>query len=395
MGKLTVLLAILGFGVFAIRQTSGTSRTLFGVQSAATDDAAEVIARSSALAGFTRAEQALTESFEDVTLSGAFEGASYTTTVSVTVPNRQATVTSRGILNRSFAPPDTFEIHALVMPLADPEELPEFLNYGMLVGGDLSISGSSEIVTMGFADPDGTYNPLVHTNGDLNIGSASTRVSGFGSYSGMQTGKSSTGTFRPPYNPDGLPPLEKKDPVEIPTFDPDAIVDAYGTLVMDVPDGGDYWDYVFQDVTLTGGTREDPAIYRIHGNAKLLNIVVDGYAVFVVDGHTNAGGSVRAINPDPEYPNQSQIAIYTGGELSMIGGAELHAQVVAEGGLSFRGNVDIYGSLVTHSNFSNGGGATMHIRPASPALSRPWQEGTAGIGVLAYTEYGLGTSLRQ
>ena len=393
MGKLTVLLALLGLGVFAMRQTNSTSRTLFGVQSSTADDLADVVARGSALAGFVRAEQALSESFEDVSFSGSFEGGTYTTTA--TVADGAATVTSFGVVNRLFARPDSFQIRALVMPLADPEELPDFLSYGMLVGGDLSISGSSEIVRMGFSGSDAAeYNPLIHANGNLRIGSNSTRVTGFGSYSGMLTGRSGVGTFVPNYNPDGLPPLERKAPVELPPFDAGEIAGAYGTPVLDVADGPDFFDYQVINASLPGGPRDDPAVYRVRGHLQLTNVEIDGYAIFVVDGNVDSGGYVRAINGDPNYPNQSQVAIYAGGELSMSGGSQLHAQVVASGGLSFRGNVDIYGSIVTHGSFSNGGGAIIHTRPASPALSRPWQEGTAGIGVLAYTENALGINLK-
>ena len=394
MGKLTVLLALLGLGVFSMRQTGSTSRTLFGVQSSTSDDLADVVARGSALAGFVRAEQALSGSFEDVALSGSFEGGTYTTTASVA--DGAATVTSVGVVNRLFARPDSFLIRALVMPLGDPEELPDFLSYGMLVGGDLRISGSSEIVrTAVTGDAAATYNPLVHANGSLTIGSGATRAKGFGTYSGALLGKGSSETFQPVHNPDGLPPLQKADPVPLPPFDAEAITDSYGITKDYSARAGEYWAAELHGSTmergiLAGGPRDAPAVYRVRGNLHLVNVIVDGYAVFVVDGRTDVSGYVRGINQDSSFPHESQIAIYTGGELTMGGGSEVHAQIVAQGGMSFRGNVDIYGSLATHSDFSNGGGATVHVRPASPALSRPWQEGTAGIGVLAYTENAIG-----
>ena len=384
MGKLALLAVVLGAAVLTARQHSDQDVSLRAAQSAAYGDTYAVLARSSALAGFARVEQALSRSFADVAVAGAFEGGTYE--ADAVVAGGQAQVTTVGTFPRPGAADVTFRIRALVAPAggAGPAELPPFLSYSVMAGAGVRMSGTAD-VSSGVSD--GTFTPSLHTNGDLRVESGDARVSGFGSYAGTVSGHYHK-TFTPPYNPDGLAPVQRTGPVELPTVDADAIAGTYRTVVDLYPPYPGAPAFSAAKRTVRGGTRDSPVVYRVHGDVKVDKVHVDGYAVFIVDGDVTISGKVTSSGGlSAEGGPESSLAIYTEGAVTMKGNSSVQAQLFTQGGLRYEGKVNIYGSLATHGTLDMGGTFSVHGVPASPSLSTAWAEGTAGLAVVAYAEF--------
>jgi hypothetical protein len=380
MGKLALLAVALGATVLLTRQHVDQGASRQASQSVATGDTYTVLARSNALAGFARIEQALAGSFVDVSLTGAFEGGTYTAEADVV--GTRARITAVGTYPRPGARDVTFRVRAVVAQAGNgpPEDLPPFLTYGVLANGDIHMTGASQVVQPGIADP--TYSPLVHTNENLDIKGAA-RVRGFGSYSGKASGANGS-AFSPPFNPEGRPSVQQAEKVEFPPFDADEIADAYAVVVDHYPSSGG--TVVFGKETILGGTRANPVVHRIHGDLAMTNTHVEGYAVFVVDGKVSVRGSVTS-SATTAVLHESSFALYAKKDITLSGNTSIRAQMFTEDALKYSGTVDIYGSLATGKSLDLRGTATIHTTPASPALAWAWANAKVGVRVLAYAEH--------
>ncbi|MDX1420632.1 MAG: hypothetical protein R3181_11745, partial [Rubricoccaceae bacterium] len=386
-GKAALLATALAFTLLGVRYALGTQTQRDQTRAGTYGDQRAVQARSAALAGFERAMHHLGEDFTDAALSGTLDGIAYEVDVAAGA-DHTAEITSEGVapgpngLTRRYVVTATVGNTEYI-----PSETPPFMRYGLMADDDLTLSGNAEILSIGVTDEQQAYlNASVHTNADLHVGSNSTRVSGFGTYVDDLSGHTSH-SFQPNHNPDGLAALAQADPVPIPRIDPDAMAallpvthDLRAVLL------GDY-AAEFEDIRLQGGTREAPVVWRLRGDALLDDVVIDGYAILIVEGDVHLDGVVRATGAGYDGPQESPLAIYTTGEVTMSGNTRAYAQIYAEQGVRYQGNVDIYGNLVVGGTFETNGSARIHYIPASPALTRYW-DGSLGNGLtlLAYAE---------
>lgn len=379
MGKFALLLAataaLAGLSSDAL---SGRGALASTMREAATEY--RVLARSAAQAGVVRAEQRLLASFTTSSMQATFDGIPYTTTIDVA--GEEALITSTGSASvPGSATPATFQVMARVKR-SGGGDTPPFATYAVAVNGNLSLSGSGSLATYGSTSTDPEQaNIRVHTNGILDVGSAATRVHGYGTYTTGVSGKT-TNTFQP--QSPTRQPLSQADSVQIPRITPQKVVAAYGataTVYKSVP--GDSYAGRIENTTLPGGTRDNPKVYHIQGNALLTNVTVNGYAVFVADGRVDLSGVVQGT------PNlglaESAISIFTPGEITMGGGTTAYASLFG-GSMSFKGTVDIWGNLVAGGNFTNGGGATIHYHAPAPKLYRAYGTGDPAFTLLAYRE---------
>lgn len=381
MGKLAILLA-LALSTVAIYHGSASGRGLSDASRQAGEQQRFVLARSAAKSGWARAKQQLAGSFTGGVVTGANGTATYRTQMDVT--GNEVVVTSVGSVPvAGSATPTRYTITYRLRKVGG-DELPAFAKHAVAVNGNLSISGNGAIVTPGVAGPAGNeLNVRVHANGTIHAGSSSTIVQGFGTYTGGATGKLAS-TFRPLSNPDSAPVLSRADSVRIPVIVPSKVVAAYGGVPTVYPyKPADYWDARLTG-RLPGGSRTAPAVYYVRGNALIYDLTFDGYAVVVADGRVDLGGTTQGVAQAGHA--ESALAVFTPGEVTMNGGANVYGSLFAGRGLGFNGNVDIWGNLTVGGHFDHGGGATIHYRPATASLFRPWGTGDPALQLLAFRE---------
>ena len=377
MGKLAVLLVLAAAGVAVLHGSASGDGLREGARHAG-ERQRLALAQTAAKTGWAQAKQALAAAFESDTLVGTNGGAAFEARVVVAGSEAVVTSTGRAPIPGRAATTDYQIVYRL---RAEGGGLPAFAERALAVDGDLEMSGNGSIVTPGVAGsgPD----VRIHANGSLRAASGSAVVEGFGTYTTAATGKI-TNTFRPRSNPNDEPELARADSVAIPEVVPSEVVSSFGgATAVYAENPSEYWDAELRE-PLPGGTRDDPAVYYVRGNVLIVNMVVDGYAVFVADGQVKVGGSLRG---KPEAGrDESAIAIFTPADVVMKGGADARASIVAGGGLGYNGNVDIYGSLAVGGDLDHGGGAVVHYVPAAPGLFRPWATGGAGLRLLGYRE---------
>lgn len=336
------------------------------------------LSRTAAKTGWARAKHALVAEFKSGTVSGSNGTSSYQ--VTTVVDGQEAVVTSVGSTPVPGRSATTDYRIAYRLQQVGGDDLPEFAEQAVVVDGDLTVSGNGSIVSPGLADK--VVPVRVHANGTLHSGSKSTVVEGFGTYTTSVSGKIHD-TFQPASNPDGDPVLSQRDSIHVPSVVPSEILAAHGGADVNYP-AGSFYAVQLQDVVLPGGTRDDPMVYHVKGGALLVNVVFDGYAIFVAEGEVKLQGTVRG-TPDAGR-EESALAVFTTGEVSMSGGSAAHAAIHANGGLRYKGNVDVYGNLMVAGDLNNGGGASIHHLPPSPGLFKTWAEGDPGLLLLAYRE---------
>jgi hypothetical protein len=361
MGKLLLIL-VLSASTLGLYHAVSVSGDVHGRAVQSTERHQLALARTAAQTGWARAKQALMLNFVTTTIQGENEGTPYTTTATVT--GDRALVVSTGRLPRPRGMGETtYRITYALRKNPALTPRPRFMDYALVVDGNMSFSGSSTIVEPGVTDGSrDTLSIVVHANGTLSRGGSSV-VQGFGTYT-TAAAPGISGGFQPLYNPKGLPTVYASPRVSIPAINPDALV---------AEDGVDY-EYPpgvsFSGRTLPGGTRLDPKIYRFRGNVSLTDVTVAGYAVFVADGHIILSKTVRGQTTGYSGPQESALALYTPGTISIGGSSVVYAQIVAGSGVWFTGSVSVYGSMVVGGNYSQGGSSVLHYRPASPGLTQ-------------------------
>jgi len=339
------------------------------------------MARTAAKSGWARVKHDLVNEFQTVSVKGSNGTTSYRG--NAVVNGREAVVTLTGLASIPGRADTTRYKITYRLESVGGDQTPEFASRALAVDGDLTMSGNGSIVSPGLPGPQGdAMNVQVHANGNIHAGSGSTVVEGFGTYASSKSGKINS-TFRPRANPSNAPVLQKTDSVYIPTVVPSEILAAYGGADTFYP-AGSFYAIKLQNVTLPGGTRDDPMVYYVKGGAALINVTFDGYALFIAEGEVKLQATVTGT---PEAGrNESALAVFTTGEVSMAGGSEAHASLHTNGGLRYRGGVDIYGNLIVAGDLSNGGGATIHSVPTTPSLFRTWGWVDPAFRLAAYRE---------
>lgn len=362
MGKLALIL-VLAASAAGLHHASSAAGGLRGSADQSAEQQRLVQARVAAQTGWARTKQALSRSFAGTTVTGTNDGTPYVTTAVVTGDN--ALVTSVGRAPRSGGTGETTYtiVYSLLNNVTRLTPRPRFLDYAIAAGGNVSFSGTADVVRLGVTDRSRDTTTLtVHANGTLSAGGGSV-IRGFGTYTaGVTAGTSDS--FRPAYNPRSQAVVRRTGALDIPLVNPDALV---------AEDGVDYpypLGTSLSNVVLPGGTRLAPAIYRFRGDVALSNVTVTGYAVFVADGNVTVSGTVQGQPLGYTGPQESALAIYTPATVRMGGHATLYAQIVASSGVSYEGGVRLFGSAVVGGNYTQSGTSAVHYRPASPALSQ-------------------------
>jgi len=346
-----------------------------------------VLARGVAIAGTERAKQHLASSFTDESFEGNFDGGTYDVVVSVS--GSTATIISAGSVAASGNSYVTRTVRVVIEPVSST--VPPLFGKGLLVGGDLRIGGSGDIMSIGVTDSTAaTLNASVHTNSDLDVDGSDANVSGFGSYSGSIDAPHADVVFDPNYNPDGDPVVAYSEPVYIPVFDPLQLANEFGIDVNVETDMPGSWSASGQwnchlSGTLPGGSAADPRVIYCPGSFRLESLLVEGYAIFIGEGRTRIDHIVQSdvsTYPDGET---SSLAIYSPGDILMNGADEVWAQMYTNGTLEFRGEINIYGGLIAGGSLDFRGGATIHYRP-TPEVLVPRRELLAGFRMVAYSE---------
>jgi hypothetical protein len=391
MGKL-VLMAIVGVGIFGTLYSSSIQSSLQDSQKRVSGYQYEVLSRNTALAGYTIAKQELAENFVAVgyagdAFSGTFSGGTYE--VEVTVSGETAEVVSVGTVTDGTGAPTATTITAtFTRTEEDGEEemtaVPAFMEYMLLTEEDLRLSGNAGAASIyDTSDEGATLNANMHTNKNLTVnGTGNRRVMGFGSYVGTASGKHAQ-KFTPNYNPLGKSSTYKTSYVDIPTFD---IGDYLGRVTVDKTSNG---DVSITGTQTLGGTRDNPYIWHIKGNLSTTgNTTINGYAVFLVEG-TISLNSVTVGSSGYTGGDESSIAFYAGGDVTIQGNATVWGQFYTTGDFTMGGNPTLYGSITSRSDVWVHGNPTLWFRKASTALTGIWNESSGGdvtIQLAAYHE---------
>lgn len=380
MGKAALLIvavvSLMG-STYALNANQGRQQTTERV----TQHGLEVVARSAALAGYHRAKQALADDFTSTSFQGTYDDASYT--VTVTVAGTSADVVTTGSVTAPSGQPVSYTVKALYEQDASgglPEEVPPFMQHMLASDGNLELRGNYGISVFSGAPSDANAN--VHTNGNIEISGRAGSVAGFGYYVGSTSGHVGS-TFNPNHNPDDLPVTQQVSELDIPVLD---IAAQASTLSVDQTTESD----VTLSGVIVGGTREDPLIWHIKGNVTASgNALLTGYVMLLVEGNVSISGNFQGGMTGYLGGDESNIAIYTSGNVSLGGTADIYGQFFANGNIEMHGTPSIIGSLTTDGNFIMNGTPDLYFRNASPALTTNWQgpAGTPQTAMTAYSEW--------
>ena len=379
--------AVLSFVLIGGAYFASTQLQMRETNRGVADDEYAVLARSVAIAGTERAKQHLAISFTEESFQGYFDQGTYD--VDVTISGSTATIVSAGSVAASGNSYVTRTVRVVIQPVTSA--VPPLFGKGLLVGGDLFIGGSGDVMAIGVTDSTSSaLNASVHTNSNLDVDGDDANVAGFGTYSGSIDAPHADVVFDPNYNPDGDPVVTYSEPVYIPVFDPLQIANEFGIDVnveTDMPgswSASGSWNCHLTG-TLPGGSAAHPLVIYCPGSLRLESLLVEGYAIFIGEGRTRIDRIVQSdvsTYPDGET---SSLAIYSPGDILMNGSDEVWAQLYTNGTLQFRGEINIYGGLVTSGSLDIRGGATIHYRPM-PEVLIPRRELMAGFRMVAYSE---------
>lgn len=383
-------MAIVGVGIFGTFYSASVQSSLQDSQQRVSGYQYEVLSRNTALAGYTIAKQRLVENFVTVgyagdTFSGTFSGGTYD--VEVTVSGSTAEVVSVGTVTDGTGAPTTTTITALFTRTEEEgtessEEVPAFMEYMLLTEEDLRLSGNAGAASIyDTSDEGATLNANMHTNKNLTVnGTGNRRVMGFGTYVGTASGKHAQ-KFTPNYNPLGQPSTYKTSYVDIPTFD----ISTYLSRVsVDQTSNGDVTISGTQNL---GGTRDNPYIWHITGNLSTTgNTTINGYVVFLVEG-TISLNSVTVGSSGYTGGDESSIAFYAGGDVTIQGNATVWGQFYTTGDFTMGGNPTLYGSITSRAEVWIHGNPTLWFRKASSGLTGIWNESSGGDPVIQLTSY--------
>jgi len=329
----------------------------------------EVLARNAALAGFSRARQALADDYASAYFSGNDGTADYDVTADVTVHRAVvqsvATITGardteieytvRGDFNRIYGAP--------------PAAVPGFMDFALISDQDMVLRGDVSGIIDVEGDEASELNANLHTNGSLDVTGNSARIQGFGTYAGAASGNLDD-TFEPNYNPAELPSAYQSDVVDIPEADFETWTDnatpdrtTAGSLTL----GGEYSE---------GGTRDMPFVWHVQGDLTVAtDAVVNGYTMFIVEGDVYFDADLTVGDSGHDGPLESSLGIYSGGGMELGGNIIIDAQLFAGGDVSFKqgsGTPTLRGSLTSKGVIDFRGTPDIYFRPPSPALIFNW-----------------------
>lgn len=359
------------------------------------EDEFKILARNAALTGLNRAEQALAndfEVFEDV--EGTHEGTSYTT--SSTASGVEIVVLSTATVTTHEGTDVAFNVRAVyesVPAPAIPDEPPPFMRGLIVSDGDLEMNGTPE----GFAyvptdGSEGVMGADVHTNGYLDVKGNSAYFEGFGTYvdGALKDEDWVAQAFQPIYNPTQTKAAFQSQEVEIPELDPALLAITMG--VDSVTEGSVIVSGV-GDMPPMIGTRDDPYVWHISEGGSLFiedDVQIDGYFIILVDGDVELGGNVTVTPLNYDGEDETSVAVYAGGTVTLKGNAEIWAQVFAnEVEVEAKGTPSFYGGIVSRGKVVLRGTPNIYHRKVSPALTEPWNVESSAMVLqrVSYSEW--------
>lgn len=382
MGKALMVL-VTGFVLAGAVYSSSRSASMQDSLGQVSDHQYEILAREAALKGYEMAKQSIASSFSATEFQGAYGGGTFTTTISVN--GTTASIASLGQMTGTDGEDVDYTVKAEYKQVSSvlPSDPPGFMDYALLAEEDLNLNGNilTQVLLTGEAAAE--LNANMHTNGDLHITGNSVRVQGFGTYVGSghaSPNKALLGSFEPNYNPTSEDGAHIAETIELPVFN--------------MPD---YLSSVTPTATNTGlvlagdhtlGTRENPHIWYVDGNLTSTGgASIDGYVIFLVDGDINITGNMIAGNSGYDGNDESSMAFYASGEITLGGNVQIYGQMYANGNLTLHGTPRIYGTLVTAGEALLSGTPKIYYRSASPALTTIWQTRENGSELAAYSEW--------
>jgi hypothetical protein len=366
----------------ATRQLQQTQTTLHTEERAA-ETRFEMLARNAALYGLERGSQGVGASFANTTYTGTLDGASYTTTV--TVSGKVATIRSRGYVADARGKLIRYmvvEQQEQRATMSSNPTLPPFMTKALFTRQNLEIGGNVDIDTFRVAGTQGrSPNANIHTNDDLTTKGNSATIRGFATYVSDFDGR--TSLFRP-YNPSNLPVVSKVASQPVPQ-DFSQRVTLLGATA-DRKSLGNVTLSGTHDFTALGATREDPYVWYIAGNLSASSTVtIKGYVIFAATGNIELGGGASAVFGDTRP--ESHAAWYTSGNVILKGNAATWGQFYAHGNLEMHGTTSLYGNAVANGNVVLQGTPNIYYIAASPYLTRLWQNSnTVAMHRISYSE---------
>lgn len=391
MGK-AALLAITAFTLIGAYYTLGSQRGMIESADRLGGHQYEVLARNAALAGYAQARQGIADAggFSVPAITGSFEGASYSTTVTTTDGGQAAVIRSTSQIVDGTNRPWTYDVEARVLKeqiYSISEEPPMFMRYGLIVESDLTLNGNILIDTMVVEGVEGAQNNAnIHTNGKLTLKGNAATIRGFGTYVTSKDVKHER-RFNPYYNPTNEPVVQRVEPVDIPNLDFDVRKVAEVLGPNEVHNGG----YVLNgdvDYAAKGATRENPWVVHVK-NGDLTtsgNTTVSGYVIFLVEKDIIFNGNLR-MGTD-HGGNESTFAFYAGRDMEMKGNPDVvNGQIFAKRNITFSGTPRIYGNLVAGGQAKLNGTPKIYYRPASAALTRMFQDAEVSFRLISYNEW--------
>ena len=387
MGSFLSITAVLAFVIIGGFYFMSTQQQMRETNRGVAHDEYAVLARSAAIAGSERAKQHLARSFTEESFEGYFNQGTYD--VEVTISGQMATIVSAGSAITSENRRITKTVRVAIESTTEP--ISAGFGRGLLVGGDLTIGGTGDVLSIGVTDSTiTTLNANIHTNSNLFVNGTDARVAGFGTYTGTMTATTPDSTFQPNYNPSDAPSAYYSEPIHIPTVVPLQLANDFGmdvNISTDMPEAWDEngaWNCQLSGV-LQGGSAADPRVFYCPGNFRMQDLLVDGYAIFIAEGATEIDGVVRSnvsTYPDGET---SSLAIYSNDDIGLNGNDEVWAQLFTNATLRYQGGIDIYGSLTTLGSLVFNGNAFIHYRPTAEGLVPP-RDPEVQMRIVAYSE---------
>ena len=414
MGK-SALLAIAAFTIMGTFYSLSSERNVLKAEEALAAHQYEGLARNAAQLGFERAKEALAKNFtahgtisgrygehDEATYDVSFEGNE--STIQSTLQNLSLTgdpevmITSVGTVDRPGKEPIQVEIVSVIREKTIinseiKEEVPEFMQYAVISQNDLDLNGNVTVDTDDDLLVEGSkevvYNANIHTNGSLGLSGRAASIKGFGTYVDYDNVEHDD-VFDPYDNPAEDPVVQEVDMVDIPSasFDPATIYDGHfssnksetGSVTL----SDEYRDFIAEE----GASREAPLVWHVQGDLTVDgNVRIDGYVMFLVDGDINFTGNMEA-GVNGSGKTESHMAFYAGGNVDIGGNVDvLSGQVFSKGDVRFHGTPSITGTVVAGGTAILNGTPDIYYYPASPALTRIWNDKTTMNTLSAYSEW--------
>lgn len=385
MGK-AALFFVSGFIMLGAFYALGTQRGLASTEQQLAEHQHQVLARNAALAGYQKARQALTEHFGTTAIApGTFEGAAYQV---VLEPNGSVVkITSTGTSTTADGKPVQHKIVAeikreTISPMVDTA--PPFMQYALLVEDDLTLKGNILTDVYISGNMRSALNANIHTNGTLSLSGNAATVRGFGTYVTGVSGNANhlKRAFNPYHNPTGNLGYGPAPRVEIPVYDAATYLSRVSV------DRTSHSSVTLSGTLDLGGTREDPYVWHVKGSLTATGgVTIKGYTLFLVDGQVNLGGNVVAGETGWDGADESSVAFYSAGDVTLTGNGTIYGQINTSGNMKMSGTPSIYGSLTTGGTFTMSGTPNIYYRTASPALTTIYNEPEVRYSLLSYSEW--------